>query len=279
MKEEENVLKKIAEFYESEENIAWDMITKGHIHLGYWDDNNRDASFAEGTKRLAQLMIDKTEIGSGQRFCDIGCGVGGPATMLAKIKGCVVDGVTISDYQKKEAEKRAIMEGVEGKTRFFTANALNLPFADNIFDGGWFFESIFHMGHHNALCEAHRVLKQDSVLLISDVVDIGLLTEEGKWDLKDLCNVAYVTKQEYKGLLKGAGFELTEISDITGEVMGPFEPKFVEAVRAQKNELLNILTQDRLTNFEKVGERLGRTAGYVIVKAKKLGSSVETDSN
>ena len=273
MTQEENVPKKIADYYETEEHLAWDLLTKGHIHLGYWDDNNREASLAEGTKRLTQLMIDKTEISKGQRFCDIGCGVGMPAIMLAREKGCFVDGVTISEYQKKEAEKRAGMEGVGDKARFVNADALNLPFADNTFDGGWFFESIFHMGHHAALCEAHRVLKPGSILLITDVVDIGLLTEEEKSYAKDLCNVDYVTKQEYQDLLKGAGFELIELSDITGEVIVPFESKFTEAVRAQKNEVFNILNQNKdiLKGFEEVAEKFSKI-GYIIVKARNKDS-------
>jgi len=273
MTQEENVPQKIADYYETEEHLAWDLLTKGHIHLGYWDDNNRDVSFAEGAKRLTQLMIDQTEISIGQRFCDIGCGVGGPAIMLAREKGCIVDGVTISEYQKKEAGKRAVMEGVDDKARFVNADALNLPFSDNTFEGGWFFESIFHMGHHNALCEAHRVLKPGSVLLITDVVDIGLLTEEDKQDAKDICNVDYVTKQEYQGLLKEAGFELVQLSDITEEVIGPFQSKFAEAVRAQKNEVFNILRQDKdiLKGFEEVAEKFSKI-GYIIVTARNKDS-------
>ena len=53
-------------------------------------------------------------------------------------------------------------------------------FTDNYFDGGWFFESIFHMGHSLALKEAHRVLKPGAELLIADVVDIGTMTEDDK---------------------------------------------------------------------------------------------------
>lgn len=267
MGQEESALKKVSDFYESKISHMWDIIANGHIHLGYWDDQNRDADFSGGTEKLTRLMIEKAEISSGQRFCDIGCGVGKPAIMLAGAKGCFVDGITISEYQQKEAGKRAEEEGVEDKTRFFTANALDLPFADDTYDGGWFFESIFHMGHHGALCEAHRVLKPGAVLVICDIVDIGIMTVEEKRLVKNL-GAVYAKAEEYPDLLTGAGLDLIEISEITREVMGPFASKSAEAIRAHKSELLKIAPGELVSEFEKICERMSKTAGYVILKAK-----------
>ena len=119
---------KVAEYYESVENRLWDILTGGHIHLGYWDETNNEASFKEGTLKLTQEMIHLTSIAKGQRFCDIGCGLGLPAILLAQTKGCYVDGVTISAYQQKEAENRAKQSGVEDLTKFWSADALYLPF-------------------------------------------------------------------------------------------------------------------------------------------------------
>ena len=270
MTREENKPNKIAEYYDTEEHLALDLLTNGHIHLGYWDEAHRDDSFAVGAGQLTQLMIEKTEVGAGQRFCDIGCGVGGPAVMLAKAKACFVDGVTISAAQRKAADERARAQGIAEKVRFHVADALHLPFAKETFEGSWFFESIFHMGHRNALREAHRVLKTGACLLITDVIDIGLLTAEEKEYAKDLCNVDYVTKAQYPELLRRCGFELVELTDITHAVIVPFASKFTAALEARKDAVFDLLKKDaeRFAAFAAVGEKFQKI-GYILVKARK----------
>ncbi len=272
MSQDENEPQKIADYYETAEHIAWEFLTEGHVHLGYWDEENQGASFAEGAKMLTELMIGKSEIEEGQHFCDIGCGVGGPAIMLAKKKGCFVDGVTLSEFQRQEAEKRAGLQGVGDKARFINADAVDLPFPDKSFDGGWFFESIFHMGHHDALSEAHRVLKPGSLLLLTDVADVGLLTEEERNHAKELCNVEYVASQDYRDLLHNAGFDLVELVDITKEVVVPLKGKFTEALKEKKNEVFDIFKQDeeRMAEFARVAEKFEKI-GYIIVKARRRG--------
>ena len=261
--------KKIAEYYESDVNHLWDVITGGYIHLGYWDETNKDDSFADGTLKLTQLMIGKTNIIQGLRFCDIGCGIGLPAILLAKTKGCHVDGITISAYQQKEAEKRSNLSGAEELTSFWVADALRMPFADASFDGGWFFESIFHMGHRQALTEAQRVLKPGAELLIADVIDIGIMTESDKQMAKDLCNASYISMEMYPDLLEETGFECLELCNVTNEVMQPFEEKFVKAVRERKEDLLRIADKTMLDAFEKVAGKLAGSAGYAIIKARR----------
>jgi SAM-dependent methyltransferase len=261
---------KVAEYYESVENKLWDIVSEGHIHLGLWDETNSEASFSDGTMKLTQVMIDMTNIDKDQNFCDIGCGIGLPAIVLAKKRGCHVDGITISAYQKNEAEERAIKAGIAELTSFWVADALHMPFENCSYDGGWFFESIFHMGHRPALQEAKRVLKPGAELLIADVVDIGSMTEEDKKLAKDLCNAEYIPASFYPELLEETGYQLMDQRDITKDVMELFPTKFVEAVKNKKKDLLKIVDENILNAFEKIAEQIARTAGYIIVKARRI---------
>lgn len=270
MNKEEIALKeKLTAFYESTGTLAWNMITRGNVHFGYWDKDHKDLSLADATDMLTRLMIDKTDISRGELFCDIGCGVGMPAITLAKEKKCIVHGVTIVESQKKEADANLRIHKVEDYTRFFTANALKMPFEDNIYDGAWFFESIFHMGHKAALKEAWRILKPSATLLIADMVDIGVMTDEEKKFAIEINNSACVKKDQYPDLLKSTGFELVEIMDITREVLGDFEPKLVDAVTLHRDALSKIGDDDFLGNFLICMREVKRTCGYIIVKAKK----------
>lgn len=270
MENKSDELKKITDYYETQGMRLWDIITQGQIHLGYWESSNPEIGFAQATHNLTELMIGKTEISKGELFCDLGCGVGMPAIMLAREKGCNVHGVTLSPLQKEWAERNAEQKRVEKQTRFFTANALNLPFEESSYDGGWFFESIFHMGHKEALAEAGRVLKPGATLVIADLVDIGIMTDEHRTMAKDICNAAYVTIEEYPEILARSGFEMMELTDITSQVMGVFEKRYIEAINENRASLLKIVDEEFLKGFETIAGMLVNTAGYVIVTARNI---------
>lgn len=259
----------VAAYYESDENRIWDLLTGGHIHLGYWEQTLADTTLASGALDLTREMIRRTRIGHGQRFCDIGCGVGLPAIQLAQANGCEVDGVTISPFQHRLACRRAQDSGMSGTVRFWLANALSMPFPDQSFDGGWFFESIFHMGHQPALQEAHRVLKPGATLLITDLVDIGILSPEDRQLAKELCNAEYITMDDYPELMRSTGFELEEFLDITPQVMAPLQTHFARAMDHHREEILSFSTPEIYEGFYNVGDQLAGSAGYIIASAKR----------
>jgi len=267
---EENSGSRVADYYGSVENRLWDRLTDGHIHLGYWDEENGDADFAKGTLRLTLEMIATTAVGTGQRFVDIGCGLGVPAMLLAQTRGCAVNGVTISPYQCREAQMRAARAGLSGQVHFQVADALALPYADATFDGGWLFESIFHMGHRPALREARRVLKPGAELLLADVVDIGILSEQDKRFASELCNAHYIPTSDYPALLAETGFELLRLRDVTSQVMAPLDTKLRSAVAAQRESLLAMTDTATLDGFAGVAGQLARSAGYALIRAKRI---------
>jgi SAM-dependent methyltransferase len=70
----------------------------------------------------------------GQRVLDLGCGVGGPARMLAAEVGCHVTGVDLSEEFIRSARLLTEACGLDDRCTFEVANALALPFADASFD-------------------------------------------------------------------------------------------------------------------------------------------------
>jgi cyclopropane fatty-acyl-phospholipid synthase-like methyltransferase len=260
----------VAQMYDSPEGQLGPIMFGGHLHWGYWDDDNADDNFPQAADKLAQLMIARTDIKPDQRFCDLGCGVGMPAMKLARAKGCYVDGVTISQFQQENATSRAQAEGLQERTKFLHANALHVPCEDHVYDGGWFFESIFHMGHRDALREASRILKPGATLLLTDLPTLPTTTDEFMQFVNQHIHSHFVAKEDYPALLDEAGFDLVEMWDISNNVMVPLVPKFKATLANHQQDIAASGATDKaiddwIYTFEYMSENLG----YMLVTAKK----------
>jgi cyclopropane fatty-acyl-phospholipid synthase-like methyltransferase len=263
----------VATLYDSPAGQLGPILFGGHLHWGYWDAATADASFAAAAERLAQIMIEKVEIKPGQRFIDLGCGVGLPAVKLAKAKNCDVDGITISRFQQQSATGRALAEGLQDRLRFIHGTALEIPAPDLSYDGGWFFESIFHMGHRAALLEAGRVLKPGALLLLTDLPILPHTSAEFLAFMQEHIHSTFIAKTEYPALMAAAGFELLGFEDITANVMPWLVPKLLETIaehRQTVDELIGANVEKAIDDWSYLFEYMSENLGYMIVAARKL---------
>lgn len=262
----------VAAMYDSPEGQLGPMLFGGHLHWGYWDESTAADDFAAAADRLARIMIDRTRIDPGERFIDLGCGVGLPAIELAMAKGCLVDGITISKYQQQTATEKAKAAGLEDRLRFIHGTALGIPCGDNVYDGGWFFESIFHMGQREALREASRVLKPGATLVLTDLPTLPTTTDEFRAFAREHIHSSFVAREDYPPLLGEAGFEVERIEDITANVMPWLVPKFKEtlAVHAKEiRETVKDITDKAIDDWAFLFEYMAENLGYMLVSARK----------
>ncbi len=262
----------VAEFYDSPANMLMSLLLGGHLHWGYWGESNKDDDFASAADKLAQIMIDNTTIESGQKFIDLGCGVGLPALRLVEAKDCLVDGITISKNQQLDANARAAEKGLQNKARFIHASALDLSCDDQSYDGGWFFESIFHMGHKAALQEVSRVLKPGSTLLLTDLPILEKTTSEFLTFVEKHIHSTFIKQDEYQALLEEKGFELVHIEDITDNVMPHLTPKLLETIEEHKQLIYETVpdnTEKMINNWAYMYEYMSENLGYILVTARK----------
>src|SRR6478672_7447924 len=88
---------------------------------------------AAATAELAAALAP----GNADHVLDVGCGVGGPARLLAATYGCRITGIDLTPAAVKAATALSQRTGLAARTRFLVADALALPFPDAAFDHAW----------------------------------------------------------------------------------------------------------------------------------------------
>lgn len=274
MSEEQKSAEEVGSFYEKEITAFWEMVHQRHMHVGYWDAHTPDDNLYEGSKRFTEMLVDWCSAKEGDRFLDLGCGFGIPGMMLAEKKGVQVTGLTASEYQAAEATTMAFDKGLPHKVEFHTADAAKMDYPPETFDGAWFFESIFHMGHETILKKLHPALKPGAEVIIADFNRLDSMTPEDWEFLKATFFVnTLVSKEEYPGLLKACGYDLIEMRDVTAETIITWE-KYSRSPEDYKNAILDLGGQgfmDMLKGlWPHVEGVMKRSTGYVIIKARKI---------
>jgi ubiquinone/menaquinone biosynthesis C-methylase UbiE len=79
-----------------------------------------------------EISLDKNT-----RVLDVGCGLGGPARMLAAEFGSTVTGIDLTTEFIRSAKLLSDLVGLGELTKFVQGDALDLPFDDNSFDVVW----------------------------------------------------------------------------------------------------------------------------------------------
>ena len=190
-----------------------------HVHHGLWLTGQETDT--EATENLVKLAAKLGGTGKGSDVCDIGCGYGATAKILAERYGADVTGMTISSTQWRYAQEH---NHVPGKTTYLQRDWYENQLPDNRFDVVETVESLEHMPDLPTFFrECYRVMKPGGRLVVADymrfsrpVTALGESLLEGwlrPWAISDLD-----TQEEHAQHLKSAGFQSFEIKDITPNV-------------------------------------------------------------
>lgn len=264
----------VAMFYDQLEEF-FSAVLGESIHYGYWPDGSDSPSLTDAQDRLTALLGEKLTLGPEHQLLDVGCGTGRPATLLAQALGCGITGITIAERQIEAANKRAAAAGLADRVRFQLANAMGMPFSDNEFDAVLALESLLHMpDKKRALAEEHRVLRPGGLLVIADFFETKPLppgtVPEAAVDV--LPNHVPPPLDEMTGLVREAGFEVTEVLDITeqtrrsGEAIlaaiGSYRPS-VDSAQSKR------IAEQVQQAIPLIVEHAQEHTGYVVLTARK----------
>ena len=82
-------------------------------------------------------LIELSGFTPDMHILDVGCGIGGSTRRLSHEIGCRVTGIDLSEAYTDTATQLTELVGMQGQVDFRAASALELPYADDTFDGVW----------------------------------------------------------------------------------------------------------------------------------------------
>jgi MPBQ/MSBQ methyltransferase len=171
--------------------------------------------FHLGARAATEEMIGRLgdRIGAHSVVLDVGCGIGGPARLLADRTGCRVEGVDLTAEFVRTGTALNDLTGLGDRVSLREADATALPFGDGALDAAW----MLHVGMNipdkaGVLREVHRVLRPGAVFLVYDVMGEGndVLDFPLPW-ADDPSYSAVAPAGEYVRLLEEAGFRILHV--------------------------------------------------------------------
>ncbi|MCD6584434.1 MAG: class I SAM-dependent methyltransferase [Desulfobacteraceae bacterium] len=120
----------------------------------------------EATRELARLA----KLQKGMRVLDLGCGVGGPARMLAAEFGCVVTGIDLVEEYCEAAAMITEQTGLSHRVNFQQGDMTDLSFDDQSFDAVWTLHTIMNIEDKTTLFDSiFRILKPGGRFVLYEI--------------------------------------------------------------------------------------------------------------
>jgi tocopherol O-methyltransferase len=192
-----------------------------HVHHGLWLTGREGRD--EAVRQLAELVAREADVRAGSRVCDIGCGYGATARLLARTFGADVTAMTISPAQHEFAMSAPVAAGVPNPTYVLGDWLANTLPAES-FDAAIAIESSEHMPDLAAFFrQAQRVLRPGGRLVICAWLSRENPTPaQRRWLLEPICREGRMpcmgAASDYERLAGESGFTVIRVQDITRQV-------------------------------------------------------------
>lgn len=150
----------VTDFYE----YGWG--TSFHFSRFYKGEN-----FHASVARHEHYLAYKAGIQEGDLVLDVGCGVGGPASEIARFTGCNIIGLNNNDYQIAKANWNAKRNNLANQLQFVKGDFMQMDFDSNTFDKVYAIEATCHAPKlEGVYSEIYRVLKPGGTFAVYEWV-------------------------------------------------------------------------------------------------------------
>jgi tocopherol O-methyltransferase len=192
-----------------------------HLHHGLWRTGSESPEAA--VVRLVERAAEAVDLEPRDRVCDVGCGYGAPARLLARRFGARVVGYTLSKQQAAVA-RRTDRPGPGRGPRYVLGDWLENDLPTASFDAVLAIESTEHMrAKMRFFTEAWRVLRPGGRLTVCAwTVPASLRPWQRRHLIEPLSRegslAPLATVEEYRSWVHGAGFDGIWTEELTEEV-------------------------------------------------------------
>jgi ubiquinone/menaquinone biosynthesis C-methylase UbiE len=221
----------------------------------------------EVTKELAQRL----GLEEAMKVLDVGCGIGGPARLMAEDYGCDVTGIDITNEFIRTATLLSELTGLHEHTYFIQADATALPFDDESFDIAWTQHVQMNIEDKRSFySEIARVLKRGGRFIYYDIFCTEIKPVHFPVPWSDFPSLSYlVTKEEVHTFLHEAAMDIVETADQTAAGI-----KFFQAMLEKARESGMPPVSLQLVMGEDATEKLGNVYRNLSEKRILLESGI-----
>jgi len=190
-----------------------------HVHHGVWRTGHE--SDLEAAENLVAMVAKLGRTGPETEVCDVGCGYGATAKILAQRHGANVTAMTISEVQIAYAKANNL---VPGKTTYLLRDWYQNQLPDSRFDVVQSVESMEHMPDLPGFFrEAWRVMKPGGRLVVCAWMSCenpGPLSRRFLLDpiVREAALAGVRPASEFQATTEAAGFTHFQMVDITQQV-------------------------------------------------------------
>lgn len=184
------------------------------MNIGYWAEGamtGREAHI-ELVRQLASRVVPLAD----RRVLDVGCGIGGPAAILARDYRARVDGITIIDDHV--ALGRQLIEAAQLQDRVSLAlgNAMNMDVDEGAYDVVFNLEAAHcFVDKHAFLAGALRSLRPGGRLVMADIVATSHTPLVNR---QPALKLDLITATDWERQCQTAGLVVDEVTSISDEV-------------------------------------------------------------
>ena len=128
--------------------------------------------FHIGGRAASVHLIDQLAFESAMRILDVGSGLGGTTRYVVEDHGCHVTGIDLTPEYCDVARMLAEKVGLADKVSYRESSALDMPFADDAFDGAYTIHVAMNIADKPKLYrEVHRVVRSGAAFGIYDILE------------------------------------------------------------------------------------------------------------